>query len=154
MVKVNLFNCKEQRFQITASDVGLSNQIFSDIFVKVTLKHVTDLISVTLEVSANALMECDRTLREFVGPISNRYVLYLHYNQLEFNDDELTEYIQIAPKQQIFDATDVIHDLLQLAIPLRKISPEAKQEPLQAVFGESTPETDHRWSPLLKLLNQ
>jgi len=149
MVKIDLTRFQEHCLEITATDIGLCSEKFSDIFVKVELKKVTDAVVVSMKVTANALMECDRTLREFVGSVSNRHELLLHYNQPDLGEDELLEPIKIDPKQRIFDATDVIRDLLKLAIPLRKIAPDAEEETIQTVFGARNPEIDHRWAPLL-----
>ncbi|MCY4170946.1 MAG: DUF177 domain-containing protein [Bacteroidetes bacterium] len=151
MVKIDLSAFQEHSLEIKASDVGISNERFSDITVNVKLKNVTDAILLTLEISANARMECDRTLKEFVGPVSNHYELLLHYKPPEFNEDELLEGLILDPKQKIFDATEVIYDLLMLSIPIRKIAPNANDENIQTVFGAPSQEPDDRWSPLLDM---
>ncbi|MYH07214.1 MAG: DUF177 domain-containing protein, partial [Rhodothermaceae bacterium] len=108
-------------------------------------------LRVTIGVQSDALLECDRTLKEFVKPVRNSHeLLLLRYGQ-EPNADVAMEQIELEPRQRVLDLTSIARDTLILAIPVRKVAPEAEELQIQTVFGAPAEESDHRWSALLAM---
>ena len=61
------------------------------------------------------------------------------------------EQIELEPRQRVLDLTSIARDTLILAIPVRKVAPEAEELQIQTVFGAPAEESDHRWSALLAM---
>ena len=149
MVKIDISAPAEFTFNVSASNLDLDEDLFSDIHLEVYVKHLKNGIQVVLDVFANAVLECDRTLEKFVAPLSNSYELLLLSTMPKIDEEDLIEYIQLDPKQRVFDATDVIRDIIMLAVPSRKVAPDAEDVRIQTIYGAPSMEVDHRWSPLL-----
>lgn len=149
MLKFDLAAPQGGSFEVSASDLGLSPEKFSDIQAFLKFKQLEGTTHIILEVEANVLMECDRTLREFVGPIVNVNEMILYPHGQKPPEDDVVEQVELAPRQQVFDLTEVLHDTLVLGIPVRKVAPDAEELQIQTVFGASPTEADQRWSPLL-----
>jgi len=149
MVKIDISATSEFTLEISASDLDLNDDVFSDIHLRIYVKHLSNGIQIMLDISANALLECDRTLRTFVAPLSNSYELLLFNQGHQLNEDDMMESIQLDPQQRVFDATDVIRDVLMLAVPPRNVAPDAEDIHIQTIYGAPSVEADHRWSPLL-----
>ncbi len=151
MLKLDLSAPQDYCFEVSASDLGLRREKFSHIQVDLRSEQFNGTTRVYLGIGALALLECDRSLREFMAPVDNAHELFLYpHGQIPVEDD-LIEQIELDPRQRVFDLTEVIRDTLMLAIPARKVAPEAEDLQLQTVFGAPTLEADHRWSPLLAL---
>ena len=151
MLKVDLTEPQGGQFELVASDLDLDPEIFSNIQVSLEVKQSDDTVSVTIGVQSDALLECDRTLKEFVTPIRNSHeLLLLRYGQ-EPDADVAGEQIELEPRQRVLDLTSIARDALILAIPVRKVAPEAEELQIQTVFGAPAEESDHRWSALLAM---
>jgi len=142
-------------FEISASDVGLSSTKFSEIQVTLSVNPMEGATKVTMGVYAKVLLECDRTLSEFLTPVSNSHEIILYRQRPEppedGRDNDLIEQIELDPGQRIYDLTDVTRDMLMLAIPARNVAPEAEELQIQTTFGAPEPEIDQRWSALLAI---
>ena len=157
MFKIDLTAAPQSRdFEIPASDLDLNEKGFSDIQVHLECDQLQGRTRMLLEVCAKVLLECDRTLREFVAPVVNTHELHLypHGHAHEQPEDELVDKLELDPGQRMFDLTDVIRDTLMLAIPVRKVAPEAEHLQIQTIFGAQQPETDQRWSALRAVRDQ
>ena len=155
MFKIDLTTAPQSRdFEIPASDLDLGEKDFSEIQVHLESNQFQGRTRVLLEVRAKVLLECDRTLREFVAPVINTHELHLYAHGLQQPEDEMTETFELDPGQRVFDLTDVIRDTLMLAIPVRKVAPEAEQLQIQTIFGAQQPQSDQRWSALLTVREQ
>ena len=151
MLKIDLTEPQGGQFELIASDLGLDPEIFSNIQVNLEVKQSDDTVSVTIGVQSDALLECDRTLKEFVKPIRNSHELLLLRNGLEPDADVAMEQIELEPRQRVLDLTSIARDALILAVPVRKVAPEAEELQIQTVFGAPAEESDHRWSALLAM---
>ena len=149
MLKVDLSAPCGGSFKVSASDLGLSCSKFSKIRVTLEAEQLDKTIRVVLEVCAQALLECDRTLREFVAPVSNSHEIVLYHQGQEPVKDDMIEQIELDPGQRMYDLTEAIRDTLVLAIPVRKVAPEAEEIQIQTVFGAPNLDADPRWSALL-----
>lgn len=151
MLKIDLTAPQGGQFELVASDLDLDPEVFSNIQVNLEVRQSDDTLRVIIGVQSDALLECDRTLKEFVKPIRNtQELLLLKYGQ-EPNADVTTEQIELEPRQRMLDLTSVARDALILAIPVRKVAPEAEELQIQTIFGAPAEESDHRWSALLAM---
>ena len=151
MLKVDLTAPQGGLFELVASDLDLDPAIFSKIQVNLEFKPSEDTLRVIIGVQSDALLECDRTLQEFVMPISNTHELLLLTRGQEPDADGTTEHIELEPRQRVLDLTSIARDALMLAIPVRKVAPEAEELQIQTSFGAPAEEADHRWSALLAM---
>ncbi|MDQ3395110.1 MAG: DUF177 domain-containing protein [Bacteroidota bacterium] len=88
---------------------------------KVTLKKTETLIEAILEIEGVVELECDRSLDLFDYPLSyNDRVLYKYgEEEMELND----EIMVITKLTQKINVAQHIYDFINLAIPMKKISP-------------------------------
>ena len=151
MLKIDLTAPQGGQFELVASDLDLDPELFSNIRANLEVKQSDDTLRVIIGVQSDALLECDRTLKEFVKPIRNTQELLLLRNGQEPDVDVTTEQIELEPRQRVLDLTNVVRDALILAIPVRKVAPEAEELQIQTIFGAPAEESDHRWSALLAM---
>ncbi len=151
MLKIDLAEPQGGQFELVASDLDLDPAVFSNIQANLEVQQSDDTLRVIIGVQSDALLECDRTLKEFVKPIRNTQEVLLLRNGQEPDADVTTEQIELEPRQRVLDLTNVVRDALILAIPVRKVAPEAEELQLQTVFGAPAEESDHRWSALLAM---
>ena len=150
MIKIDLSALQGGNFGVSASDLGLDQAKFSEIQAHLEIEQLDEGVHVTLEVCAKARLECDRTLREFVAPVANVHEMLLYTTCGQKPPEEgMIEQVELEPKQRVFDLTEIIRDTLMLAIPARKVAPEAEELQIQTVFGAPAAEADQRWSALL-----
>ena len=149
MIKFDLSAPQGGRFEVSASDLGLDQAKFSKIQAHLEVEQLDGGMHVTLEVRAQARLECDRTLQEFVSPVANVHEMLLYPFGQKPPEDDMIERVELEPKQRVFDLTEIIRDTLMLAIPARKVAPEAQELQIQTVFGAPDTEADQRWSALL-----
>ncbi len=149
MIKFDISSPQGGRLELSASDLGLNQSQFSEIQAQLEIEQLNEGVHITLDVCAKARMECDRTLREFVAPVSNVHEMQIYTFGHKPPEEDMMEQVELEPKQRIFDLTDTIRDTLMLAIPARKVAPEAEELQIQTVFGAPDMELDQRWSALL-----
>ncbi|MCY4159940.1 MAG: YceD family protein [Bacteroidetes bacterium] len=153
MLKVDITLPWSGNFEVSASELDLDDEKFSEIQVTLSVMPSDGPTRMTIGVCAKALLECDRTLCEFVAPVSNSHELsFWRQHPYEIENDmenDMTEQIELDPAQRVYDLTDVVRDTLMLAVPARNVAPEAEELQIQTVFGAPTSEADQRWSPLI-----
>ncbi|MCY3594958.1 MAG: DUF177 domain-containing protein [Bacteroidetes bacterium] len=149
MIKFDLSAPQGGSLEVSASDLGLDQAKFSKIHAHLEVEQLDGGMHVTLEVRAQARLECDRTLQEFVAPVANVHEMLLYTYGQKPPDEDMVEQVELEPKQRVFDLTETIRDTLMLAIPARKVAPEAEELQIQTVFGAPDTEADQRWSALL-----
>ena len=149
LLKISLSTSKVDRFEVPAACLGLDQEIFQNIKVQLDCKKLDNGgMHVVLEVSSDVEMDCDRTLKRFTAPVAGSHEMVLYTEDQEADVDSC-EYIELDPGQRFFDLSETVHDTLLLAIPARKVAPEAENQPIQTVFGVPAPEVDQRWAALL-----
>jgi uncharacterized protein len=145
-------------FAPTAEDTGLDPSTFDDLRVEVELQYHRDRILVKLRAAATATLTCDRTLQLYEQPVEGTYNLLFGPPEMVGQDGEAFEEVRpLAPTDRELDLTDVVRDTLLLALPQRRIAPDAEDAPIERSFGASDETdasdepTDPRWSELEKL---
>ncbi|MFP4227470.1 MAG: YceD family protein [Salinivenus sp.] len=145
-------------FAPAPEEVDLDPSMFSDLQVEVELQYHRDRILVKMQAAATATLTCDRTLKEYEQPVAGGYSLLFGPPEMVGQEGEAFEEVRpLTPSDTELDLTDVVRDTLVLALPQRRIAPEAEGEPVERVFGapaeeeESDDPVDPRWSELEKL---
>lgn len=145
-------------FAPSADAAGLDPSTFREIQVEAELQYHRDRILVKMHATATAELTCDRTLKRFDQPVEGDYNLLFGPPEMVGRDGEEFEEVRpLDPTDNELDLTDVVRDTLLLALPQRRIAPDAEDEPIEQQFGASAEEeesdepVDPRWSELEKL---
>ena len=141
-----------------ADALGLEPEAFSDIEVRARLDyHDYDVrhrrLLVRFDVSATARLECDRTLAPYDERIAGEHTA-LFSATADPDDEEVT---LLSPDEQTVDLAEAVRETLLLALPMRRVSPEARDLPLDTTYGAQTDTDgapiDPRWEALRSLRN-
>jgi uncharacterized protein len=160
MVRINVAALKQGAHALSlqpeASTLALDPDMFSNIRVALHLNVQADgHVVAALEAQALAHLRCDRTLAPFDLPIAGRYtVLFVPPDEMDSEDAACDEVQVLLPSEPFIDLTEVVHDTLMLALPVRRLAPGAEEVALSLQFGgpdATTPETDPRWDAHRKL---
>jgi uncharacterized protein len=161
MLCINIASLKEGmhvfELQPTASDLELDPNMFRGIGVKATLDYSPGRILVKLEAQATATLECDRTLVLFDTPVFGTYCLLFAPPELAQKAGEGSDEVRpLYPTDREIDLTDVVRDTLMLALPQRRIAPEAEALEIPTRFGDASDAEpiDPRWEALRKLRSE
>lgn len=139
-----------------AVDLDMDPNGFSDIHVDVRMDYSGRQLTVVIQASAKAVLQCDRTLVDFTKAISGSWgVLFAPPESIEQEDDGDDDIRPLLATDEEIDLTDIVRDTLLLAIPVRKIAPGAEDADIPTAFGEpEDSEVDPRWRALKKLKDQ
>jgi uncharacterized metal-binding protein YceD (DUF177 family) len=106
-----------------------------------------------VEISGTVDLVCDISSEEFAYPIRNSIKVLVKYG--EEYDDSNEEVITIPHGDSAFNISQLVYEAVVLSIPMKKISPNVKDEDLDLIekFSPKTEEqeTDPRWEALKKL---
>lgn len=141
----------EEVLQPTAEDLGLDPDVFSGIEVDLRLDVADGRVLASYTARATARLECDRTLALFDQPVEAAYSVLFTGGEMAEGDDE--NVLPLAENAAEIDLTEPVRDTLLLALPLRRVSPEAEAAELPTSFGgpaEGEP-ADDRWAALQAL---
>ncbi len=127
-----------------ADQLGLDDS-FQNLAVHTFARVVTEGVILELEVSGETTLICDRTAEPFAFEIQTSAKI------LATDDPDETdeENIELNVADRSIDLTNLVHDLVILAIPAKKLAPGSDEVEIETTFGQSD-EIDPRWAPLLK----
>lgn len=154
----------EETLAPTAEALDLDPSMFSGIAVDLAL-DVRDpkdgasqrRVRAVFTARATARLECDRTLERYDEAVEGQHeVLFVGPDAplAEAADDEAIRVV--APDATHVDLADAVRDTLLLALPLRRISPAARDLPIPTAFGapdDPDAPADDRWDALRALRN-
>jgi uncharacterized protein len=142
----------------SAADNPVADEVtFGPVQLDAVLNYQPDHALVTFEARTVATLTCDRTLRRFEQPIDGGYaVLFAAPGRgTPEQSEEHDELRELARGARFLDLIDAVRDTLLLAVPQRKVAPDAEDEDIDTVFGapaasEDEP-VDPRWEKLRQL---
>ena len=144
----------------SADDLGLDPATFADVEVDLRLDLAADgtgrRARAAFEARAVATLECDRTLALFEQPVAGEHhVLFVPAAALPEGAEDDDAVRPLPADAPFIDLAEPVRDTLLLALPLRRVSPEAEAAELPATFGallddEGAP-LDPRWEALRRL---
>ncbi len=140
--------------QPSAEDVELDPLIFADLHVAARVDFGPRRVLVALEVSAMATLECDRTLVPYHQPVSGTFSVLFADPSMSGPESEQDDLRPLDPDARSVDITDAVRDTLLLALPLRRVAPQAEEIDIPLVFGASEEPVDPRWESLRTLKDQ
>lgn len=138
----------------TAEELDVDPAVFSEIRVELALDIRDRRVRAAYTVAATARLECDRTLELYDEPVEGAHeVLFVPPDapMAEAADDESVQLL--PPDATHVDLAPSVRDTLLLALPLRRVSPAARDLPLATAFGGPAPDepADDRWDALRAL---
>lgn len=118
-------------------------------------KHTT-FLEVNIKTSGMVNLVCDITNENFDHPIENELNVLVKFG-VGYDDSE-EDVITIPMTDHAFNVAQLIYEVVMLAIPMKKISPNVSDEDLEILekFSpkdevDEEPESDPRWEALKKL---
>jgi len=136
----------------SADDLGLSREEFGAIEIQVRLDIGDQQILAQLDVSVDSILTCDRTLVPFTQTVKGEFTIVFTRKAFDSKDaDGAVKYLDSAARE--LDVTDELRDTILLAVPLRKVAPEASEAELVLNFGDDSVAElmDPRWEVLRRL---
>ncbi|MDT0631075.1 DUF177 domain-containing protein [Rubrivirga sp. S365] len=137
----------DETLRPTAADLGLDPDVFSGIEVDVHLDVAERRVLVAYTARATARLECDRTLAMYDEPVEAAHAVLFTADAPDDEDDDVQPLTDDAVE---VDVADPVRDTLLLALPLRRVCPEARDAEIPTAFGgpaEGEP-ADDRWAAL------
>ena len=166
----------EFEFVPSADSIELDPALFRDIQVDAKLQIAARGMVVSLDVTAVATLECDRTLvafdetvsGSFEGPVVDVSALPDLVTTEDGSETESPRSTRpgvadldspgtsdLADGMPIVDGVieldGAVRDTILLAIPMRRIAPDARTMELESEFGRDESEIDPRWEALRSL---
>ena len=140
----------EETLRPTAADLDLDPEMFSEIEVDLRLDVGEQRVLARFTASATAHLECDRTLAPFDQHIEGKHAV-LFTTEAASEDDEGV--VPFPADATDIDLTDPVRDTLVLAVPTRRVSPEAEAAEIPTAFGAPGDDepADDRWAALQAL---
>lgn len=142
----------QEVFHPSAEDLDLDPETFSDIEVRLLLDVAERRVLAAYTAAATARLECDRTLAMYDQPVEDEHAVLFAADATPSEEDE-DEVFVLADDALAIDLTEPVRDTLLLALPLRRVSPEAEDAEIPTAFGgpsEGEP-ADDRWAALQAL---
>lgn len=138
-------------FQPLAEDLELDPSLFANISVEAQVSLQEGQALVQFDAAADAALVCDRTLKPFTQRVLGSYQVLFTDEVRTVQAADLEEDLRPYPiHNHELVITDAVRDTLLLAIPIRKIAPDAEEADLPMQFGKPTDEDDidPRWAAL------
>jgi uncharacterized metal-binding protein YceD (DUF177 family) len=150
----------EFKFEVEQSffDLFETEQEFTNahINVDVALEKHSTFLDLEVSISGKVNLICDITAEEFSHPINNSIKVLVKFG--EEYDDSNEEIITIPHGDSAFNIAQMVYEAVVLSIPMKKISPNVKDEDIELIEKFSPKieeneehEADPRWEALKKL---
>lgn len=138
----------------TAGELDVDPAVFRDLRVDLTLDVRERRVRAAFTVSATARLECDRTLDLYDERVEGSHEVLLVPPDAPLAAAADGEDVVVLPLDATHaDLTGPVRDTLLLALPLRRVSPAARDLPLSTAFGgpAAGEPADDRWDALRAL---
>ena len=150
----------EFKFEVEQSffDLFETEQEFTNahIDIDVALEKHTTFLDFEVTITGTVDLVCDITAEEFSHQINNSIKILVKFG--EEYDDSNEEIITIPHGDSAFNISQLIYEAVMLSIPMKKISPNVKDEDIELIEKFSPRieeneehEVDPRWEALKKL---
>ena len=134
----------------SAADLDLDPDVFDDIAVALRLDIAERTVRAAFATNATATLECDRTLAEYRQPVEGAHEVLFTDRPIGEDEEDVYPLPEHPPE---VDLTEPVRDTLLLALPVRRVSPEAEDAEIPTQFGgpEEGEPADDRWDALRRL---
>ena len=147
-----------QTLRVSPDALDLDPDVFDEVTLDVKLDVSGRRVLAAIEVASVATLECDRTLVEYRQPVRGSHaVLFVPPDHLpsEGEDEDLRA---LPDDATALDLTDAARDTLLLALPVRRVAPEAEDAEIPTTFGARVDDEGHpvddRWDALRRLRDE
>jgi len=140
--------------QPEVGSVGLDDSTFENLAIRVDAKVVRAEVLLGIDARVDAQLVCDRTAESFVQHIEASASVLAVDSLGEGGNRGYDELVELQVADRSVDLASIVHDILILAIPIRKIAPGAEEIDIAVKFGEEPGDIDPRWAPLMKRKSQ
>ena len=96
----------------------------ADLDVSVTVVHKSDIYDLSIAISGEITLVCDRCLDEMPWPVDTAYHIAVKYGE-EYNDDS-DELLEIPESDNFLNVAYMIYDTVELTIPIKHVHPLGK----------------------------
>ena len=125
----------------------------------ILLDKKSTFVSLTFSIGGSIELLCDRSLEKFDYDLETENEIVLKYGD---EAKEVSEDVEIIPfNTQRINIAKYIYEFISVAVPMKKLHPRYKDEPVddQIIYSsddenEEPSEFDPRWSELKKLKNK
>ena len=152
LVDIGTLDYGSHELEVAAApeDLDLDPESFSAIRVALNVDVGEQRISMSMSAEAIATLTCDRTLVRFNEHVSGTYfVIYEREAKSNADADESGELRHLPSTELSVDIAPDVRDTLLLAVPLRKVAPEADAVDLDLSYGSpDESDVDPRWKAL------
>ncbi|MDE2956352.1 MAG: YceD family protein [Bacteroidota bacterium] len=146
MLTFDLAECDRAQFMCEAEDLDLDPAVFSAVGVRVEHVRHADRRRLRVAAEADVRLTCDRTLRAFSRKIvGNHEIALLKPGELNEDLPDMSHLV-LQPWQTRIDLTAAVRDTLLLAVPVRKVAPNAEDVEIPMIFG--APDEPEGWEAL------
>ncbi|WP_306618662.1 YceD family protein [Chryseobacterium ginsenosidimutans] len=149
------FEIDKEFFQLFDTEQEFTNpKITADVLLD---KHST-FLEFEIKVNGTAQLVCDITNEDFDHPIENQIKVLVKFGE-EYDDSE-EDVITIPMSDHAFNIAQLIYENVVLSIPMKKVSPNVKNEDLEILEkfspkeAEEEEKSDPRWDALKNLKNK
>lgn len=147
------FEVEQSFFDLFETELEFTNaHIDADVILE---KHTT-FLDFEITITGTVNLVCDITAEEFSHHINNSIKILVKFG--EEYDDSNEEVITIPHGDSAFNIAQLIYEAVILSIPMKKISPNVKDEDIELIEKFSPKieeneehEVDPRWEALKKL---
>ena len=137
----------EETLRPSAESLGLDPDVFADVEVDVRLDLAERRVLAAYTARATARLTCDRTLAPYEQTVEGAHAVLFTADAPAEDDDGVAP---LADDATHVDLTEPVRDTLLLALPLRRVCPDAEDAEIETQFGgpaEDEP-ADDRWAAL------
>ena len=149
MLTFDLTEGDRAQFMCEAEDLDLDPTVFSALGVRVEHTRRADGRRLRISAEAEVRLTCDRTLRVFSRQITGEHEIALLKAGESAGDLTESFHLVLQPRQTRIDLTSAVRDTLLLAVPVRKVAPDAEDLEIPMIFG--APDEPEGWEALRQL---
>ncbi len=96
----------------------------ADLNIHVTVVTKNDLYELTIDITGEITLLCDRCLDDLQWPVDTTYHIYVKYGA-DYNDDS-DELLEIPESDNFLNIAYMIYDTVALTIPIKHVHPLGK----------------------------
>ncbi|WP_018674691.1 YceD family protein [Riemerella columbina] len=155
------FEIEQSFFHLFGTDIELDH---TKVLGTVVLDKHSTFMELVLSINGTVDLICDISGMPYTQPIENTIEVLIKFGS-EYDDSD-AEVITIPSSDHQFNVAQLIYEAITLAIPMKKVSPEAEEnDEYEALLEQYSPkfeeedeasseEIDPRWAALQKLKNK
>ncbi|MCC5926127.1 MAG: DUF177 domain-containing protein [Bacteroidetes bacterium] len=143
------------QLKLTTEDLGIDSMEYRDLMLRVEFEKREALITVSFQISGEALLVCDRSLDTFWSEIDAEYTILFKESADFESEDDKTAVRRLDISGNIIKIDTEVRDTVMLSLPARRIHPRYFDESGELKEFENIKEerevTDPRWEALRAL---